>query len=155
MAFQISNAGGTRIAVGLSAPTGTAANAKVSSGNHAENYLITSPNDMYYLLTPDGEGNVMIKNVSGGVLAVTNLKITDAVTTAEGNSDTAVTFRANAKLMRYVQSFDTLPTEEPSVEPSAEPSPTAAPSFAQLLQQLFSSFVSSLFGSISRLFGRP
>ena len=155
IAFNAQGYEGKNITVGLrSAESGTAANAEVSNGTGKTDYTAIKSIDMYYSVTPDANGNVYIKNAddSTGILAVTNIKVTDAAPTAGGESK-EVKFFATAKTMSYVLGFDELETgtAEPSPEPTTEP--TQQPTISDVIRQLISDFVASLFGSIGRLFG--
>ena len=154
VAFNVEGYENKKISVGLrSAESGAPASAEVSNGAGKTTYTSIKSIDIYYSLTPDAHGNVYIKNTSGGILAVTNIKVTDApeIETPEiiDGQSKKVEFFATAKTMEYVLSFDQL--ENVTVEPS--PEPTQQPSIVDLIHQLLSAFVTRLFSSIGRLFG--
>ena len=119
--------------IGLKAPEGTTAYALVTNDIDAgaeetvANTIISSASDLYYPVTANGGGLIMIKNVEDSLLSVTKLKTT---------SSTGLTSFSLADAIAYANEFDSLPvvdytaapsdegeldTEEPS-EPAEEPS---------------------------------
>ncbi len=145
IAFKMTGYEGKKVTIGLSASAGTEASVLINSTTAT---VVSSDLDMYYPVTPDSEGNVYIKNNSGGLLAVTNVKITDVSPSA---SMEPVTFSASPKLMRFVRSMEAPAAAEETPVPTETPDPM--PEIRDILRQLLSSFVQNLFNSIGRLFG--
>ncbi len=159
---------GSNYRIGLSAVDGTPVKVKFSNDENVEGPTVSNAIHMFYDIEPytaaDGSKMVMIKNVSGGILSVTDLQY-DAATFGM--------FKVSRSLMNYVQSFDertvvepetVQPPEETTVPESPAPTstpdqpdtpsdPTPTPGIGSWISQLFSNFVSSLFNSIARLFG--
>ena len=170
VAFQVEGMGtADKMYIGLASAAGGAAQVTVSFGENAvERYDFSNTVHTFYEVKTTSGGYVYIKNTGANLVSVTDLKIVPAATRM-------FSFRASAPLMRYVESFDALPLAsevvetppEPSAEPeptpsadpeptpSADPEPTQQPTFQDIISDLLSSFVNALFGSISRLFGRP
>ena len=166
VAFQVDGmATADKMYVGLASATGEEVKVTVSYGDGVvQAYSFSNTIHTFYEVKTTGSGYVYIKNTGDNLVSVTDLKI---VPTAMRE----FSFKANAPLMRYVESFSALPqvseiveptpepsplpSEEPEPSPSAEPDPTPTTSITSIIRQLISSFVQSLFGSVSRLFGRP
>ena len=174
VAFQVDGmATADKMYVGLASATGAEVKVTVSYGDGVvQAYSFSNTIHTFYEVKTTGSGYVYIKNTGDNLVSVTDLKI---VPTAMRE----FSFKANAPLMRYVESFSALPqvseiveptpepsplpSEEPEPSPSAdpepgpsaEPDPTPTTSITSIIRQLISSFVQSLFGSVSRLFGRP
>lgn len=113
LAFAI---GGLNTAVGLKAPEGSAA-IQITNGDAVSDLTIGHASDLYYKVTPNSDGYVIIKNVGETLLSITKLKI---------SGDIAVTgisaFSMN-EMMTYANTFDSLPVIPYTLEPSAaEPS---------------------------------
>ena len=102
--------------VGLKAPEGTA-NAHVTNDTDegleatVANTNISSASDLYYSVTANGDGLIMIKNVGDNLLSVTKLKTT---------SSTGLTSFSLADAIAYANEFDSLPVVEYTAEPSDE-----------------------------------
>ena len=165
-----------RIQVGLSAPDADSdeASALISRAEGAKSVDTLSALDVYYTVTPDENGNVMIVNTSDeALISVTNLKVSgkDAPTVVTYASYNASTLSAadvpessimyltlNEQTVSYAKTFKSLPVvteEDPgqTTDPTETPEPTHQPTLQDLIRQIVSSFVSNLFKSIARLFG--
>ena len=174
VAFQVDGmATADKMYVGLASATGAEVKVTVSYGDGVvQAYTFSNTIHTFYEVKTTGSGYVYIKNTGDNLVSVTDLKIVPT-------EMREFSFKANAPLMRYVESFSALPqvseiveltpepsplpSEEPEPSPSAdpepgpsaEPDPTPTTSITSIIRQLISSFVQSLFGSVSRLFGRP
>ena len=78
IAFHINADRGSKskVYVGLKAPEGNGATIIVTNGNGTEIAQIKSASDLYYEVTPNDNGNVIIKNEGSSLLAVTNVRVT-------------------------------------------------------------------------------
>ena len=127
--------------LGLSTPdTGSAAATVLVNGNAVEP-VISSAVDMYYPITPDKDGNVVVVNQGGGMVALTNLKVT---------SDNAV--EADGARPFGLLSVKSLKMAASSTEESQDNGENTG--LQELVKQLISSFIKALFENISRLFGK-
>ena len=66
---------------------------------------------MYYEITPDGDGNVVIYNSGEAMIAVTKIRVTGVADTQN------FTLMTTPALMSYVNSFDSLAYTEETIEP--------------------------------------
>lgn len=117
-----------KVMVGLSMPKSTDSGTATvyASGHGTSNPIkVSARTDMFYEITPDASGNVIIKNNGGGMISVTKLKITTidpngtayevpAQTTGEPAAEGARGLRVTKSLMAYAMAFD----------PATEVSPT-------------------------------
>ena len=127
--------------LGLSAPDAGSAPATVLVNGKAVEPVISSAVDMYYPITPDADGNVVVVNQGGGMVALTNLKVT----------------RDNPVENDGAQPFGLLSVK--SLKMAANSSASGQddggdPGVQELIRQLISSFVRALFDNITRLFGK-
>ncbi len=117
-----------KVMAGLSMPKSTDSGTATvyASGHGTSNPIkVSARTDMFYEITPDASGNVIIKNNGGGMISVTKLKITTidpngtayevpAQTTGEPAAEGARGLRVTKSLMAYAMAFD----------PATEVSPT-------------------------------
>ena len=97
-----------KISVGLKAPSGAAAKAQVTNDSKTSEITISHASDLYYEITPNSEGYVVIKNTGESLLSVTKLK----------TSENAVIEAAEMPaMMAYVEEFDTLPVVAYAITP--------------------------------------
>ena len=127
--------------LGLSTPDTGSASATVLVNGKAVEPVITSAVDMYYPITPDKDGNVVVVNQGGGMVALTNLKVT---------SDNAV--EEDGAQPFGLLSVKSLKIAANGTEASQEE--VGNPGLQELIRQLISNFVKTLYDSISRLFGK-
>ena len=181
IAFTVTNysalaATGAKIRVGLStAQDDQSAEVRFSDGNGAVAQTVSSPLDMYYVLTPaevaaDGSATFMIVNTSEALVSVTKLKVSGGTAPAEFTlDDGALVLSADAEepapntlklnvvvndaTMRYAANFLSLgaPTA-PEAPAEPDPDPIQQLDLREVARQLLSEFVSRLFQSISGLF---
>ena len=98
-----------RVFIGLKSPEAKAVKVKVSNNNaYTQTIDLNSTADLYYEIKPDSDGNVVIKNTTNNLLAVTKVRITSKYASAATNS-----LATTSSLMAYVDKFDTL-TEKSS-----------------------------------------
>ena len=159
-----------KVMIGLSAPRDQESTGKVivSNGNGLVKTIdIKSAVDMYYLVQPDDDGNVFVKNNGSALISVTRVKLTDdgmqaVAAETEPAQEAPSRLIVSKSLLRYVESFDTLPVSEDAPEttpipaepePSATPTPTPQPGgIGQIVQNLVSSLFQTIFQNISSLF---
>lgn len=104
IAFNIKNYSpnnNINVFVGLKAMSGNPTTAEVSAGSAKEEKNINSASDLYYVVTPDANGNVVIKNTGDNLLSITKVRITS-------KKVETYSLVATPALMSYVDKFDTL-----------------------------------------------
>ena len=87
------------VQVGMRSLTGEAVSYKINNGTPA---TMNSTVDMYYKVVPV-EGKLVIQNVSGGILALTRLKVTSA--TAATTNDSGVIPQTTPEAIRYAMAL--------------------------------------------------
>lgn len=134
-----------RVMIGLSAPEAGAGSVNLTNDANAAPLAITSVNDMYYNVTPTAEGYVFIQNTGTSLIAVTNIKVTGADTSA-------VTYSVDEDLLAYAANFDSLEVTEPTPdEPDPIPdTPVQNDSISAIIHAIWA----QVKDSIDRLFGR-
>lgn len=90
--------------IGLKAMSGTATTVQVTNGTGRTTKNINSANDLYYSITPDEHGNVVIKNTGAGLLSITKVRIT-----TKSSSANTYSLRVTPDAMSYANTFDSLP----------------------------------------------
>lgn len=122
IAFNIENYdSNANVFIGLKAMSGKATNAQVTNGSNKSNIPIKSAADLYYVITPDADGNVVIKNTGDNLLSITKVRIT-----AKSSKETSTTnlseysLRATPALMSYAQDFDSLQVVENDKEDTTD-----------------------------------
>lgn len=101
IAFNVGT-GMTKISVGLKAPDGTT-KALVTNGENTSELEIEAASDQYFVIAPNQDGCVIIKNTGTNLLSVTKLKIS-------GDAAETTTFSADLDtVMTYANSFDSRP----------------------------------------------
>lgn len=90
--------------IGLKAMSGTATTVQVTNGTGRTIKNINSANDLYYTITPDKNGNVVIKNTGDGLLSITKVRIT-----TKSSSANTYSLRVTPDAMSYANTFDSLP----------------------------------------------
>ena len=151
IAFRIVGADNLHLAVGLKSPTGNPVTVESSFGGTKQSKTIRHTADMYYGVTPDENGFIIITNTSGAMLAVTKLKMSGEPIEVEGYS--LAEFTAD-EVVNAANRFTTLSLyEEPEQDnnagdviidiPAEEPVVTPA-----------ENWVTTLIKNIKKLFGR-
>lgn len=92
------------IFIGLKAMSGTPTTVEVTNGQGRTTKDINSANDLYYNITPDNDGNVVIKNTGDGLLSITKVRIT-----TKSSSANTYSLRVTPNAMSYAKTFDSLP----------------------------------------------
>ena len=153
IAFQIKNyQPGMTVQIGMSAQDGSG-KVMVSNGTETlQTVNVNSATEMFYTVTPDSKGHVIIWNdsESAQLVSLSSVKLSGEASAVQGSMD-AGGFEVNMSVKNYVMAARSFAVTEPAVEPTVEP--THTPSISDLIRNLISSFVSNLFKSISRLFG--
>lgn len=137
---------GMKVMVGLSAPAKgqNAGQVTMSSGNAKAPTAVNSAVDMYYNVTPNADGCVVIKNTGNSLISVTNVKVS-------GAGASSASFEVSPQLMSYVEGFDTLSIAESETPATPDPTP-ATPN--NTVSAIIHAIWSSVRDSIGRLFGR-
>lgn len=108
IAFEVADPAAAKISVGLKAPSGAATTAQVTNGSSTSTITISHASDLYYEITPNSEGFVVIKNTGESLLSVTKLKTSE---------DAAMEAAEMPAMMAYVEEFDTLPVVAYAITP--------------------------------------
>ena len=141
VAFTISDAAkGDHYWIGLSVPDQGSASASVAVNGEALTPSVASAVDMYYPITPNASGTVVIVNNGDAMVSVTNLKVTKA--SADGTNDTGAA------------PFAVLESESLDIAARTVENDGAGQSLQEMVRQLISNFVSVLFNNIARMFGK-
>ena len=90
--------------IGLKAMSGKSTTVQVTNGTGRTIKNINSANDLYYTITPDKNGNVVIKNTGDGLLSITKVRIT-----TKSSSANTYSLRVTPDAMSYANTFDSLP----------------------------------------------
>lgn len=149
IAFKVDHyTSGMKVMVGLSAPAEDQNIGRVTMSNGSEKAItdVTSAVDMYYNVTPNADGYVVIENTGTVLISVTNVKLS-------GIADTGATpFSVDDGLLAYMASFDTLEVTEPTpVDPEPTPEP---PVENNTVSAIIHAIWAQVKTSIDRLFGR-
>lgn len=94
-----------KVSVGLKAPNG-ATIAEVTNGEEKSEIGIDAASDQYYIVKPNSEGYVIVKNTTDNLLSVTKIKMS-----GESISGVATFSFDVAAVMSYADSFDSLPVK--------------------------------------------
>lgn len=104
-----------KVFIGLKSPTGKEVTVKVTSGDKVETIALSSAADLYYEITPDEDGNIVIQNTTNNLLSVTKVRITSS-----NSSDKTYSLISTPALMTYVSKFDTLSVKEDTTQKDEE-----------------------------------
>ena len=149
------------LAVGLKAPEKDKTTAQVTDGVQKKTLNINTSSDLYYEITPNENGYVVIKNTGENLLSVTKIKTSGEA--AEAGSDTFAVSRA--RLMSYANEFDSLPVVEETPTTPENPEVTTPDEGGDVVidnpeetapeeTNPVANWISNLFGGIKKLFGR-
>ena len=83
----------------------------VTDKDGKKDIAVNSATDMYYEITPDENGNVMIYNSGDAMIAVTKVRVTGV------DDPQNFALMTTSALMSYVESFDSLAYTEETIEP--------------------------------------
>lgn len=148
IAFKVDNyQSGMKVMVGLSAPAEGQNAGKVTMSNGSEKAPtnVNSAVDMYYNVTPNADGYVVIENTGSYLISVTNVKLSGAAAVD------ATALSVDDGLLTYMASFDTLEVTEPApVEPEPTPETPANNTVSAIIHAIWA----QVKDSIGRLFGR-
>ena len=105
VAFQIDTEYTGQVLLGIKAPSGTASSVDVTYGkNEKDEIPITSATDMYYVIHPTDDGQVVITNTGNALISITKLRLTGVVAQENG-----ISLKSTPELMSYAASFASLP----------------------------------------------
>lgn len=148
IAFKVDNyQSGMKVMVGLSAPAEgqNAGEVTMSNGSEKAPTDVNSAVDMYYNVTPNADGYVVIENTGSSLISVTNVKLSGAAAVD------ATALSVDDGLLTYMASFDTLEVTEPApVEPEPTPETPANNTVSAIIHAIWA----QVKDSIGRLFGR-
>ena len=96
-----------KVFIGLKSPQGKDVRVKVTSGEHIQYINLSSAADLYYEITPNEDGNVVIENMTDNLLSITKVRITSKNATTIKNS-----LISTPELMSYVEKFDSLSVKQ-------------------------------------------
>lgn len=160
IAFRVPDT--VHLAVGLKAPEkDKTTTAEVTDGVQKKTLNINTSSDLYYEITPNENGYVVIKNTGENLLSVTKIKTSGEA--AEAGSDTFAVSRA--RLMSYANEFDSLPVVEETPTTPENPEVTTPDEGGDVVidnpeetapeeTNPVANWISNLFGGIKKLFGR-
>lgn len=120
VAFTINgyNSENNKVFIGLKSPTGKEVKVKVTSGSNVKTITLGSTADLYYEVTPDSSGNVVIENTTDNLLSITKVRITTKNSTTGTTTNYALT--STPELMSYVANFDTLEEQQDTTQKDTE-----------------------------------
>ena len=109
VAFKIKeyDSDNNKVFIGLKSPEGKDVRVKVTSGEHIQYINLSSAADLYYEITPNEDGNVVIENMTDNLLSITKVRITSKNATTIKNS-----LISTPELMSYVEKFDSLSVKQ-------------------------------------------
>lgn len=114
-----------KVFIGLKSPTGKELTVKVTSGNSVKNIKLSSASDLYYEVTPDENGNVVIENITDedntdiyNLLSITKVRITS--TNSSNSAANSYSLVSTPELISYVDKFDTLTVKEDTTSKEQE-----------------------------------
>lgn len=109
IAFKIKeyDSDNNKVFIGLKSPQGKDVKVKVTSGEHIQYINLSSAADLYYEITPNEDGNVVIENMTDNLLSITKVRITSKNATTIKNS-----LISTPELMSYVEKFDSLSVKQ-------------------------------------------
>ena len=107
IAFQVATGSNSHYYLGLKGPAG-ATQAEATSGTGKMQIEICGSCDMYYEVTPNADGIVMVKNTGENLLSITKLR-----TTSDSEDENASIVGASvSELLAYADTFDSLEVVE-------------------------------------------
>ncbi len=107
IAFQVATGSNSHYYLGLKGPAG-ATQAEATSGTGKMEIEICGSCDMYYEVTPNADGIVMVKNTGENLLSITKLR-----TTSDSEDENAGIVGASvSELLAYADTFDSLEVVE-------------------------------------------
>lgn len=128
IAFMVNGSSSNFYALGIKAPAG-ATEAEITNGDAKSELDINHSTDLYYEVTPNSSGIIVVKNTGSNLLSITKLKTTGLSAVGESGIMTA----SLDDLMVYSDEFDSLPmvaysvrqpvVEEPEVTEPEETEP--------------------------------
>lgn len=146
IAFKVDDyRNGMKVMVGLSAPEAGNGAVKLSDDASATEKEINSTVDMYYKVTPNADGYVVIENTGDSLISVTKVKVSG--TTA----GTAATLSVDDGLLTYMASFNSLEVTEPDAGP--DPTPDTTPNQTTITATI-NAIWNRVMNGIAKLFGR-
>lgn len=109
-----------KISIGMKAPEGRA-EAQITNGNDATSSLvIETASDLYYEVTPNDDGQIMIANKGDDLLAVTKLKMSGTGELAEFSLQNVLTYANEFSSLRSVEYVQQPSDDQPEIDTPSE-----------------------------------
>lgn len=104
--------------LGLKAPAGSATTAEISNGSAKSSLPISHSTDLYYKVTPNSDGTIVVTNAGNNLLSITKLRTTGSGTDglAVIGQDEALNAIAAFKTASYVEYTEETTTEDEITE---------------------------------------
>lgn len=104
-----------KISIGLKAPEGEAA-AQITNGAGKSDLQINAASDLYYEVTPNGDGYIIIQNNGDNLLAVTKLKMSGMGDLAEFSLQNVLTYANEFSALRSVAYVQEPSDDQPEID---------------------------------------
>ena len=117
--LKVDTTSGNTYYLGLKAPAGSTTTAEITNGNDAKsNLTISHSTDLYYKVTPNTDGTIVVTNTGDNLLSITKLRTTGSGTAglAVIGEDEALNAVAAFKTASYVEYTEETTTEDEITE---------------------------------------
>lgn len=116
--LKVNTTSGNTYYLGLKAPAGSATTAEITNGGEKSNLTISHSTDLYYKVTPNTDGTIVVTNTGDNLLSITKLRTTGSGTAglAVIGEDEALNAVAAFKTASYVEYTEETITEDEITE---------------------------------------
>ena len=116
--LKVDTTSGDTYYLGLKAPAGSATTAEITNGGEKSNLTISHSTDLYYKVTPNTDGTIVVTNTGDNLLSITKLRTTGSGTAglAVIGEDEALNAVAAFKTASYVEYTEETITEDEITE---------------------------------------
>lgn len=116
--LKVNTTSGNTYYLGLKAPAGSATTAEITNGGEKSNLTISHSTDLYYKVTPNTDGTIVVTNTGDNLLSITKLRTTGSGTAglAVIGEDEALNAVAAFKTASYVEYTEETTTEDEITE---------------------------------------
>lgn len=116
--LKVNTTSGNTYYLGLKAPAGSATTAAITNGGEKSNLTISHSTDLYYKVTPNTDGTIVVTNTGDNLLSITKLRTTGSGTAglAVIGEDEALNAVAAFKTASYVEYTEETITEDEITE---------------------------------------
>lgn len=116
--LKVDTTSGDTYYLGLKAPAGSATTAEITNGGEKSNLTISHSTDLYYKVTPNTDGTIVVTNTGDNLLSITKLRTTGSGTAglAVIGEDEALNAVAAFKTASYVEYTEETTTEDEITE---------------------------------------